>query len=89
MFSGHSEHGNAVMGDGLTFSLGATLQVRCPVPGRIRILQAGNVIREWPASEHAVLTISQPGPYRAEVNLPSGNSFRPWIYSNPIFAERI
>lgn len=88
MFSGHSEHGNAIMGDVLTFSLGATLQVRCPAPGRIRILQAGNVIREWPASEHAVLTISRPGPYRAEVQLRSGNGFRPWIYSNPIFAER-
>ena len=89
MFSGNSEHGTAVMGDSLTFDLGATLQVRSPVPGKIRILRSGSLVREWSAAQHAVLTISEPGPYRAEVDLPLGSRFRPWIYSNPIFAQRI
>ncbi len=89
MFSGQSERGTAVMGDALTFELGATLQVRSPAPGRIRILRAGSVHHEWLASQHAVLTITEPGPYRAEVQLPRGGRFRPWIYSNPIFVQRI
>jgi len=89
MFSGHSDQGTAIMGEALTFGLGATLQVRSPIPAKIRILRAGSLLREWPVAQHAVLTISEPGPYRVEVQLPSGSRFRPWIYSNPIFAQRI
>lgn len=87
-FSGHSEEGSAVTGDRLGFRLGATLQVHSPAPGQIRILRAGSLVREWPLAQSVVLTVSQPGPYRVEVHLPVSGSFRPWIYSNPIYIEQ-
>jgi hypothetical protein len=89
MYSAHSEHGNAVMGERLRFGLGATLQVSTPHSARIRILRAGRVIREWPATEHAVHSIAEPGAYRVEAALlRSGGAAVPWIYSNPIYIER-
>ena len=87
MFSAHSEHGKAIMGERLRFGLGATLQVSTPYPAHIRILRAGQVVREWSATQHAVQSVDEPGAYRVEANLAGGAS-APWIFSNPIYIER-
>jgi hypothetical protein len=89
VFSAHSEYGNVIMGERLRFGLGATLQVSTPYPAHIRVLLAGRVIREWPATQHAVHSIDEPGAYRVEAALRSaGGASTPWIYSNPIYIER-
>jgi hypothetical protein len=88
LFRGQSDLGSAEMGDDLRFSLAATLQVHSPHPGRIRVLRDGILEREWATARNAVLTISQPGAYRAEVHVRIGSRTRRWVYSNPIFAVR-
>lgn len=89
MFSAHSEHGNAIMGDRLRYRLGVTLQVTTPFAAQIRIIHAGRMIREWPSTQHAVHSIREPGPYRVEAALRrTGSETIPWIYSNPIYIER-
>ncbi len=87
MFSAHSEHGKAIMGERLRFGLGATLQVSTPYLAHIRILRAGHVVREWSATQHAVQSVDEPGAYRVEASLTGGAS-APWIFSNPIYIER-
>jgi hypothetical protein len=84
MFNAHSEYGKAIMGDRLKYQLGATLQVSTPKNAQIRILRSGRVVREWPATQHGVHSIGEPGPYRVEASL--GGS--PWIFSNPIYVEK-
>ncbi|MFQ5943020.1 MAG: CehA/McbA family metallohydrolase [Anaerolineales bacterium] len=84
MFIAHSEYGKAIMGDRLRYRLGATLQVSTPEPAQIRIIRAGQVLREWPAAQHGVHSIGEPGAYRVE----ACRSGTPWIYSNPIYVER-
>ena len=88
MFSAHSENGKAIMGDRLQYRLGVTLQVSTPLTARIRIIHAGRVAREWPATQHAVHSIVEPGAYRVEAALlRTGGEAVPWIFSNPIYVE--
>ena len=89
MFGAHSEHGKAIMGDRLRYRLGATLQVSTPHTAQIRIIRAGRVVREWPATQHGVHSIREPGAYRVEAALRRpGGAAVPWIYSNPIYIEQ-
>jgi hypothetical protein len=89
MFSAHAEHGKAIMGDRLRYRFGATLQVSTPQIAQIRIIREGRVVREWPASQHGVHSIREPGAYRVEAALRrTGGAAIPWIYSNPIYVER-
>ncbi len=85
-FTAQAERQRVVMGEQLQFKLAATLQVRCPRPAEIRLVRHGATVKHWPRSQHAVQTVNRGGAYRVEVQLDSG---RGWIYSNPIFLERI
>jgi hypothetical protein len=89
MFSAHAEHGKAIMGDRLRYRLGATLQVSTPQIAQIRIISEGRVVREWPAAQHGVHSVREPGAYRVEAALRrAGGAAIPWIYSNPIYVEQ-
>ncbi len=90
MFSAHSEFGNAVMGDRLRYELGATVQVRTPAPAEIRLIHQGRTVQRWSSAQHGVVTINSPGAYRVEADLSrSGTASIPWIYSNPIYIEKV
>jgi hypothetical protein len=84
-FSAHSEDGDCMMGDQLTFELGTTLQVRCPFEARITMHHEGNIVQEWPHTRNATLTVRQPGAFRVEARHRLNQG---WIYSNPIYLSR-
>lgn len=88
-FTAQSDLGSAIMGDGLRSRHGAALQLRSPRRARLRLLRHGQLLREWSDAESAVITVTDPGAYRAEAHLPapSGTAVG-WIYSNPIYLER-
>lgn len=85
-FKADADRSQVGMGEQLQFKLGATLQVRCPRPADIRLVRHGTTVRRWERSQHAVQTVNRDGAYRVEVQLEPD---RGWIYSNPIFLERI
>lgn len=85
-FRAHAEQQEAVMGEPLSFELGATLQVRLPRPARISVHRHGSVVQTWERAQHAVLTVNRAGAYRVEARL---EPERGWIYSNPIYLERV
>lgn len=89
MFSGHSEFGNATMGDRLRFRLGATLQISTPRPADLRLIRHGEPVRSWKAVQHGVQSIAQPGAYRVEARMARPRGSLAWIYSNPIYAESV
>jgi hypothetical protein len=84
-FTAHSEDGDCLMGDRLTFKLGTTLQVRCPLEAQITIHHEGTIVHKWPRARYATLMVNRAGAYRVEARL---NSERGWIYSNPIYLAR-
>ena len=86
-FAAQSDLGSAIMGDSLRTRHGASLQVRVPRRARLRLLRGGQLLKEWPNSESAVVTVTDPGAYRAEAHLQQPSGSVGWIYSNPIYVE--
>lgn len=72
-----------VMGDELAWRKGVQLRVATPLPGRIKLFQNGQVVREVQAAE-LQYTVSEPGVYRVEVWLDVDGEQRPWIYANAL-----
>ena len=73
------------MGESISLRLGVTLQIRLPQPARVRVIHRGEILKEWSRVETAVHTVSQPGAYRVEADLPYRGRWRTWILSNPIY----
>jgi hypothetical protein len=88
-FTAQSDLGSAIMGDRLRTRYGAALQLRAPRRAHLRLLRNGQLIREWPQAESGVLTVHDPGAYRAEAHLALPGGRVGWIYSNPIYIELI
>jgi hypothetical protein len=74
------------MGDRFKLSDNAQLSVFCPVKAHIRIIINGLVLNEKTAHSFSAPVVKT-GVYRVEVYLKSVGKFRPWIFSNPIFAD--
>jgi acetyl esterase/lipase len=77
------------IGDGVPLASGTRLTVRTPVPARLRILLHGEVVAEQASATELTAPVSKPGAYRAEAWLDIDGEQRPWIYSNPIYAEPV
>jgi len=75
-----------VMGDEPPLGPGQSLRVSAPRRGRITVLKDGRPIRVSDATR-AVVPVTEPGVYRAEVALSLQGRWRPWIYSNPIYVR--
>jgi len=73
----------ATMGEAFPLAGSATLQVRTPVTGKIRVLRNGHIIHEVEGRE-GVYCVREGGVYRVEVYLRRWWRWRPWIFSNPI-----
>ncbi len=87
-FRAHGDHGEAIMGERIHLRLGITLQLHIPTTADARLLRDGVEIAAWEDIETAVLTVHEPGAYRAEIfHLGSGRQ-RGWIYSNPIYVHK-
>lgn len=74
------------MGDSLTLLGPTQLTVAVPRKALIRVIRNGF---EWMQAKTGCLKVSiaQHGVYRVEVYLKSMGSYRPWIFSNPIFVR--
>ena len=75
------------MGDEQPWRVGQTLQIRTPVPAKIRLLRNGREVALGDGYEFQY-DVREPGVYRAELWLDIGGEVRPWIYSNPIYLRR-
>lgn len=74
------------MGDDFPLKSRATLQVKLPERGKIRVIKDGRVFREK-VSRALECTIDDGGVYRIEVYLARIGKYRPWIFSNPIYVK--
>lgn len=72
-----------VMGDELSWQKGLQLRVETPLPGRIKLFQNGQIVREVNAAA-LQYAVSEPGVYRVEVWLDVDGEQRPWIYANAL-----
>lgn len=77
----------AVMGEVIPFTPGLTLRAEAPLPGRFTVVKDGVPVH---TAEGASLDWKpdSPGQYRIEVELMIAGEWTPWIYTNPIRAER-
>jgi hypothetical protein len=75
-----------VMGAEVVETPTLVLRVQTPLPGRIRVVAGGQVVREVDGTDLS-LAPSGPGAYRVEVSLFVAHRWWPWIYSNPIYVR--
>lgn len=73
-----------IMGDSVR-AAGAELYVQSPLPARIAFLRNGKVLHTSDPIATACLPVVEAGVYRAALSLRLGGTWRPWIYSNPIY----
>ncbi len=76
------------MGDGIPLAPGTRIVVRTPVPALLKVIHKGKVVGETKGAELTVQAAAA-GAYRAEAWLEIDGELRPWIYSNPVYAEPI
>jgi hypothetical protein len=72
-----------IMGDEITSQRGLVLEIEAPVPGLVKLVHNGKVIREEKGDRFS-WSPDAPGVYRVEIWLTVDGETRPWIYSNAI-----
>ncbi len=83
-FTGHGGS-KGIMGDKIKLNGGATLQIKAPVPVRIRLIRHGELVAEVENKQHLTHLPTEPGAYRVECWLEHLGQERGWIFSNPIY----
>jgi len=82
---GSSQH----MGEGGGLGKGGEMVIEAPREGEIRLIRDGKPVRTWRGRE-AVYGVTETGVYRVEVYLRHFLfGWRPWIFSNPIYLQRL
>ncbi len=76
----------ATMGDEFFLDDLAIVQIELPAKGKIRLIKDGELFREEVGME-LTCGIDETGIYRVEVYLWRAFKYRPWIFSNPIYAR--
>lgn len=74
------------MGSEVPLIEGLTLRAAAPLPGIIKLIRNGEIIREQRTGNFE-FTVDQPGNYRIEVWLVVADELKPWILSNPIYVR--
>lgn len=74
-----------IIGDEMSFGMGATFQIRAPARCRIRVIRHGVVVSEVERESNLTYIPTEPGAYRVECRIPFEGRERGWIYSNPIY----
>lgn len=77
----------ATYGETLPLHCPLTLTVESPLPARLRIRRAGELIAEG-TGRRLRITIQEPGAYRAEAFRRAGCRWRGWVFTNPIYISR-
>jgi hypothetical protein len=78
---------NATMGDDFILDGEACLTTILPAPAKVRIIKDGTLYREE-VTHKLTCNIRQQGVYRVEAYLKVFGKYLPWIFSNPIYAQR-
>jgi len=76
------------MGDKATYNPGMIAEIKTPVSTRVVLYRNGRRVGENTGNEHC-FNITQPGIYRSQAFIKYKAHFLPWIYSNPIWLEKI
>ncbi|MDX9745575.1 MAG: CehA/McbA family metallohydrolase [Syntrophales bacterium] len=84
---GEGDH-EAIMGDIFSLDQISRLIVTVPGNGYIRVVRDGVLYYET-IGQSASCSIVQPGAYRVEVFVKRHGKYRPWIFSNPIYVNRL
>jgi len=87
-FTISNEETTAAIGETLTLTRGATVQVRLPFPAQFRLIRNGQVIHQSTSLQHLAYPLVEPGAYRVECHLNFQGKTRGWIYSNPIYVVK-
>ena len=74
------------MGDTIPLAGRTELVARTPATALLRVIHQGKVIAQQ-TGERIAVPLTQRGAYRVEAWLDVDGELRPWIYSNPIYAE--
>lgn len=74
------------MGDAFNFTGNALLTASFPEKALVRIIRNGCQSAQK-ITDHLTMPLEKTGIYRVEAYLKSAGSFRPWIFSNPIFVN--
>ncbi len=86
-FAAEGDSGRAEMGETIRGRFGVTLQIRLPQRAELQVVRHGEIVRNWPDADVAVLPVNRSGAYRVEAYLPFAGKRRGWIFSNPIYVE--
>jgi len=86
-FYASNNQGLFELGDEVPLRGRTTLALRSPVAAKLKVIYGGKVIAEQ-VGQHLAVPANEPGAYRAEAWLEIDGEWRPWIYSNPIYAKR-
>lgn len=87
-FTAQGSFADAHMGDEIALESSVTFQVRIPQRADCRLIQNGQVIKEWHDQEICTLTTTEEGVYRVECYLNYLGARRGWIFSNPIYVYK-
>ncbi len=76
----------AFAGDAFNIESIASLEVKLPLEGKVRIIRNGEPYAERQARSLR-MSLSEKGIYRIEAFLKRFGRYRPWIFSNPIYVK--
>jgi hypothetical protein len=86
-FTAHCDQNDYIMGDTVTGSKSATLQIKLPHASECHLLKDGEIIRSSQKRDSIIHKVSEPGVYRVEVYIEFKGTRRGWIFSNPIYVR--
>ena len=86
-FAAYDEKNTVLSGGEIVRQGQALLEAKLPGPGRLRLVRDGRVVREEAKRRAIQWDLDLPGVYRVEALQRAAGSWRPWIYSNPIWVK--
>ncbi|MEN6571886.1 MAG: CehA/McbA family metallohydrolase [Anaerolineaceae bacterium] len=88
-FTAETDQTRVSMGQKITIEHGATIRIRLPQPAKTRLIHNGKVVEQWEGTTQMAATANKSGAYRVECRIDFHGIERGWIYSNPIYVEKV
>lgn len=88
-FTAETDDTRVSMGQKISIEHGATLCIHLPQPAKTRLIHNGKVVEEWEGTNQLVSTANKTGAYRVECRIDFHGIERGWIFSNPIYVEKV
>jgi hypothetical protein len=87
-FSAQGRNSSAVMGEKITVEGAVTLQGKLPFDANVKLIKDGKCVKAFHGQTFSYVT-NEVGVYRVEAYKHFLGKLRGWIYSNPIYVERL